>query len=359
MARLSKAGKLLHDVSVRYQVYLERLKAGEVRKVDPILRSLDRLVRQALAAAPAQPTPAQVNRLLRQLRREAEKVLVKYQANSVGELKRLSAYATQFHEETLALVWPVGAPALAAPAASAAWAATLAQPVQATGQLLEPFIENWGRRTLDRVEGAIRTGYSQGLTTDEIIRSVRGTKAANFADGVLGGVARRDAAAVVNTSLQQVSNQAQMAVYASNAAMIEGYQFVATLDSKTTDQCMALDGQQFKVGEGPVPPLHVNCRSITIPVVKGVDLTEGRTRASSGDAGGQQVDGKLSYFDWLKQQPASFQDDALGPARASLFRNGGLSADEFARLSLGKNFQPLTLDQMRRKNPAAFERAGI
>lgn len=359
MARLSKAGRLLRDVSVRYQVYLERLKAGEVRKLDPVLRALDRLVRDALMAAPGNPTPAQVASLVRNLRAKAEPVLARYQLSSSAELKRLSSYATQFHTETLGLVWPQAAPALATPAAAATWALTLAAPIQATGQLLEPFTKGWGARTMQRVEGTIRTGIAQGQTTDQIIRTIRGTKAANYADGILGGVARREGAAMVNTAIQQVSNAAQLAVYEANEDMVEMYQFLATLDSRTTEQCMSLDGQQFRIGAGPVPPLHINCRSVTIPVIKGVDLTEGRTRASVGDDGGEQVDGRLTYFEWLKTQPPAFQDDALGSTRATLFRKGGLSAEEFARLNLGTNFQPLTLDQMRQKNPAAFARAGI
>jgi SPP1 gp7 family putative phage head morphogenesis protein len=209
------------------------------------------------------------------------------------------------------------------------------------------------------VEGAIRVGYAQGQTTEEIVKVIRGTKAANFSDGILGGVAKREGSAIVRTSIQQVSNQAQQAVYEANSDLVEAYEFIATLDDKTTTQCASLDRQVFPLGEGPIPPLHVNCRSVTIPKVKGVDLSEGRQRASVGADGGEPVDGRLSYFEWLKTQPAAFQDDAIGETRAQLLRRGGLSAEQFAKLNLGRDFQPLTLDQMRQKNPAAFARAGI
>ena len=42
--------RLLRDVMIQNQVYLERLKANEVRKLDPALRALDRAVQAALAA---------------------------------------------------------------------------------------------------------------------------------------------------------------------------------------------------------------------------------------------------------------------------------------------------------------------
>ncbi len=42
-----------------------------------------------------------------------------------------------------------------------------------------------------------------------------------------------------------------------------------------------------------------------------------------------------------------------------LFRKGGLSAERFAELNLGKNFEPLTLEQMKELEPVAFARAGL
>lgn len=358
MATRTQSNRLLHDVTVQYQVYLERLKAGELKKLDPVLRDLDRAVRAALDGVD-KPSQHKLNSLLRDLRKKAGVITDRYLLGTTAQLKRLSAYATQFHGETLGLVWPAAAPALASPAAAAVWASTLATPIQATGALLEPFLQGWSSRTLDRIEGTIRTGYAQGKTTDEIIRSIRGTKARNFTDGILPGTVRREGAAVVRTAIQQVSNEAQQAVYNANDDIVEGYEWIATLDSRTTTQCRSLDGRFFKLGAGPIPPLHVACRSTTIPKLKGIDLREGTTRASKGSAGGKQVDAQQNYYDWLKTQPAHFQDDALGKDRAQLFRKGGLSADEFARLNLDKNFQPLTLEQMREKNPAAFVRAGL
>ena len=67
----------------------------------------------------------------------------------------------------------------------------------------------------------------------------------------------------------------------------------------------------------------------------------------------------LTYYEWLKTQPTQFQNTALGPTRAKLFKDGGISADEFARLNLGRDFEPLTLDEMRAKMPEVFERANL
>lgn len=103
-----------------------------------------------------------------------------------------------------------------------------------------------------------------------------------------------------------------------------------------------------------------NCRSTVVAVTRFSALfAKDATRASIGDAGAQQVRADLSYYDWLQQQPAAFQDKAIGPVRAKLFREGGLSIERFSELQLDRNFSPLTLVQMKALEPLAFERAGI
>jgi len=88
-------------------------------------------------------------------------------------------------------------------------------------------------------------------------------------------------------------------------------------------------------------------------------FAKGATRASVGSNGGQQVSANLDYYHWLQQQPAAFQTEALGPVRAKLFREGGLSVERFAELPLDRRFTSLTLAQMKKLEPLAFERAGL
>ncbi|MDZ5017221.1 phage head morphogenesis protein, partial [Clostridium perfringens] len=53
---------------------------------------------------------------------------------------------------------------------------------------------------------------------------------------------------------------------------IEEYEYSATLDLRTSDICSELDNKPFKVKNAIVgvnyPPMHANCRSTTIPVVR-------------------------------------------------------------------------------------------
>ena len=127
--------------------------------------------------------------------------------------------------------------------------------------------------------------------------------------------------------------------------------------------CQSLDGQEFPIDEGPRPPYHQNCRTTTSAVL--VDefsfLSQGRTRSARDPQTGEvgRVSANQTYYGWLKTQPASVQDSIIGPNRGQLLRGGGISSERFAELQLGKNFEPLTLAQMRELDPVAFENAGI
>lgn len=354
----------LLDQALRLQVLLERLKAGEDKRIDEFLREVDRMLRDRLTRADLAPGQrARAEALLREVREALEAL---HAANRAAFLQRLQEMASTIADTqaTWLRVVLIGAE-VAVPSVQALQAAATAAPLSVRGPgggvLLEAFVRKWGEADVERIEGVIRRGYFEGRTTDEIVRDLRGTKAANYADGALA-VSRRHARTVAHTSLQHMAHVARAETFRANADLITGYRWVSTLDSKTSDVCKSLDGRVFELEQGPMPPAHPNCRSTTVPVTKtfremGIDVDEfgGGERASTNGP----VDAGLTYFEWLKRQPAEFQDEALGPVRAALFRKGGLSAEEFARLQLGRNFQPLTLEEMRRKAPLVFARAGV
>lgn len=358
------AEKFFRDAATRFQVYLERLKTSETRRSDRLIAEVEKVVRRALEVlGNVQMNSLQRSRfesLLRSIESELDPVLSGYRRSLTGRLRELNSFTTEFETGMLATAAEgTSGAVIVQTAAAQAWAAAQTKPLQAAGELMEPFIDDWSVSVIKQVNKVLWNGFAQGKTTSSIVSELRGSKSLNFRDGVLGGQVRRQTNAMVRTAIQHVAQTARSEVWSRNARLVKEYQWVSTLDARTTAQCQSLDGQRFEVDSGPLPPLHINCRSVTIPVISGIDLSAGRTRAARGAEGGETVSGRLTYFQWLKQQPAWFQDDALGATRGKLFRNGGLSAEEFARLNLDKNFAPLTLEEMRQKAPRAFERAGI
>lgn len=64
---------------------------------------------------------------------------------------------------------------------------------------------------------------------------------------------------------------------------------------------------------------------------------------------------QTTYTQFLNRQSASFQDSVLGPTRGRLFRQGGLTLQQFVDFT-GKQ---LTLEELAVAHPSAFRKAGL
>lgn len=348
------------DYATRQQVYLERIKSGFVRDYDATQDELRKRTREVMGRLDADTLDelnrAELTALLRDMQQTQIDLLGGAMDDLLGNFETLAGYAAG--AEALDLAAMTGA-RFAAPTASLAYRRVLAEPlhiVSGNGGLLDSFVKDWTKDEAARVANVVRVGWAEGKTVTQATRELVGTRTQGYLDGQLATTERK-ARAVIQTSTQHVASAARLDVYERNSNVVKGYRFIATLDDRTTAICRSLDRRVFEPGKGPVPPLHVNCRSTTIPEL-GPEfdfLDEGGTRASMNG----QVDRDLTYYAWLKQQPQAFQDDAIGPRRAQLLRDGGLTATQFAQLNLGRNFEPLTLKEMRLLNPEAFKRAGL
>ncbi|WP_343545371.1 minor capsid protein [Sphingomonas paucimobilis] len=225
-------------------------------------------------------------------------------------------------------------------------------PIQ--GTLLSPWVEGMSAGRIQRIEQQIRLGMVGSETTDQIVARIRGTKALQYRDGILEK-SRQSAQSMVRTAVSHVSNVASQETWKANAHVVKGWQFLATLDGRTTITCAGLSGQFFPIGEGPIPPLHIRCRSVSVPVTKsfkelGVDADElpKGTRASMDG----QVAADTTFADFLKRKGDGFQDQVLGKTRADLWRNGKLDLADFIK----SDGTVLTLDQLRKSYPGLLDK---
>lgn len=215
-----------------------------------------------------------------------------------------------------------------------------------------PSEEWWSRQAGDlefRFSNELRTGIAQGETNAQLIERISGS------DGVLE-VPRRNAAALVQTSVQTFANEARMASFQENSDIVKGTQQVSTLDDKTTDICIAYDGASWDMDGNPIngtklpfnggPPRHWNCRSVLIPLTKswkelGAKLqTEipASTRASMDG----QVASQTTFADWLDTKSIDAQNQILGEGKAQLWRDGKMSLQQL----LDQRGNPLSLDEL-------------
>lgn len=81
---------------------------------------------------------------------------------------------------------------------------------------------------------------------------------------------------LVRTETNYFRNQTELRAYYEEG--VESYRYDAVLDSRTSDICRGLDGQEFRLEEASAgenfPPMHPNCRSTTQPIFLNEVLSE-------------------------------------------------------------------------------------
>lgn len=121
----------------------------------------------------------------------------------------------------------------------------------------------------ERFSQVVRQGLLTGEPTPDIAKRLIGNlqfgeraktaKQLIAAGGQATAVADNQIMALVRTSINQVANTASQQVYEANQDITKRYRYVATLDTRTSSICRALDGREFEYGKGPMPPQHFNC----------------------------------------------------------------------------------------------------
>ncbi|MCY1042721.1 minor capsid protein [Corallococcus sp. bb12-1] len=395
---LPTVSEALLERSVMHAVQLERYKAGVARRVVGLLNDTEERLTEQLAARlqaiedaggydAGRETTERIAGLLSEVRVLRAGAYAAAAGVLAEEAAAFATYEARWQAALLEEVLIVDI-SIAAPTAEVLEAAIFSRPFN--GALFETWVEGMPPADLARIERAIQAGVVEGRTTQQIVRDIVS------GEGALEG-SRRGAEAVARTALNHVATQAREEVYRANEDLVREVRWVSTLDGRTTFLCASRDGRTFPVREGPRPPAHWRCRSTTIPVIDGVRLVGDRptvrdtrdrrnreidfraeAKAKAGDAWKDMTEKErgaavtrirekwarenigsvakgVSYEDWLRRQPTSFQDEVLGPARGRLFRDGGLTVGSFVDAS-GRT---LTLDELRKAEASAFKKAQL
>jgi SPP1 gp7 family putative phage head morphogenesis protein len=341
------AADRLADLYVIRQLILQRLVAGEQRAFNKLIDEISREIEKVIVGS--KPLSGyKVQRLNKAIKELASIVALK--APDLEELAVLEARFT---------VGAFGQLGLTATLPAASTLQTIASTSLVQGATFNSWFKQLQETTRFELSRAIKLGVSLGETNSEILKRVmsqsdRGPEV--FAK------TRRDGMAIVRTGVQTISNEARQATFKENPDLVEGVQWVSTLDGRTSDICIARSGLVWTLPDykpkghnipwNP-PPAHWNCRSTTIPVLPsleemGVDPSTipAQTRASIDG----QVAGDLTFADFLKGKPPEFVDEMLGKGRAQLWRDGKITLQQL----LDQRGNPLTLQQLRER----YDRGG-
>lgn len=112
-------------------------------------------------------------------------------------------------------------------------------------------------------------------------------------------VSRYNAERLIRTETNYFHNSGEIDSYKSMG--FKHFQFLATLDNRTSEMCAEMDGKVFDVDKGAVgyniPPLHVNCRSTIVPYFKDFEPEETRIYRNPNTGRNEYAD-KMDYKKW-------------------------------------------------------------
>ncbi|HBG77490.1 MAG TPA: phage head morphogenesis protein [Phycisphaerales bacterium] len=345
--RLPKTvNEIIADRAIRHALYLERYKTGQVEAIVKLLNSgLEPKLSAKLESSLQSITKK--SPMLQKLF-SYNGVLVKAEYKTMEQhlyknLKDLAGNESDWQINSLNQSTPIMLD-FAAPAPKVLTALVENAPMQ--GALLKDWFSKLADDTAFQVNRQISLGITSGEGIEQIVCRIKGTRAAQYSDGILN-ISRNNLRSIVRTSVSHVSDVARTETFKENSEVIKGVQLHATLDTQTCEQCMAEDGKIYEIDEAPAAPFHFSCRCTKIPVLKswkelGINLKEAPegTRASMNG----QVPTSLTYGQWLKNQSAEIQNDALGIGKAKLFRDGKITVGDFVD-NRGKT---LTLNELAR-----------
>jgi len=335
----------LIDASTRHQVFLQRYGGGESKKALTYLNNLRRKINARLSQEPTNFQRNRLSALLDDINKITNTLMTDMGASIKHGARKLAtaeaAFSTTLYNKasTTDFILPSDEQLI-----TAVNAAPMAAPAGMKTITIEDALREFGKKKAAQIAQTISDGVTLGQTTPEISRNV-GT--------MINTLQRRQLDALVRTVTNHTSSVSRSMVYDANSDLLEGYQWVATLDGRTTMICGSRDGKVFQKG-GPMPPAHWNCRSTTIPKVKdefNIGSKLKGARPSIGADGAKTVSGRITYGGWLKKQPVEFVDEALGVERSILFRSGKLSIDKFTDPT-GRVYN---LQQLQDMNPFAFQ----
>ena len=344
--------------------------------------------------APA--TVARIRSMLAQFKESLESWSVEGTAYMTDQLQSLAVFQTEFVANELQKVLPRGAVNVNTVQVSEDFARslvytdptrinvftlpTLESQVQRTfsltaakgsvitlpsGEVVEKAFRGIASSQADFISREIRVGVTEGESMTKIAKRLRGrlqfganqemtARAQALAGGTGMKLANNQVRTIVRTSVNQVQTMANQAVYSANQEVTKRYEYVATLDARTSAICGSLDGKTFKYGEGPMPPQHFNCRSTTVPIIDDEDLRKGFPDTRPSSVG--RVSQDESYPDWLKKNP-NMQTEALGnkkPFFNYLINTKKKSPRDALRQILRDDGTELSLKDLIKKYPKAI-----
>jgi SPP1 gp7 family putative phage head morphogenesis protein len=354
------ANQALFNASVRHQIHVLRFSEQQAKAAIEALKKAEGEILERITGAMAKGLETnRLEALLTSIRQRRAQVFAQASAEMEAQLKTFAEMEADWEIGALKGASPVELNTARVPLEQLH--ATVTAPI--SGIPLKGWMDNIAASEATAIQAAVTQAVLQGQTIDDLVRKIRGTKAKDYADGILS-TSTRNAQALARTAVNHVSNASRNQVWQANQDIVRALRWTSTLDGRTSPICRARDGHLSPIGDkslypgdpvlspaGAQPPAHFNCRSLMVAVLDGVEIAGDRpfikdkrvrkdreaafrkeakergvpiqqVRKEWADKNVGQVPAATTYQEWLKTQPHEFQNEILGEARAEMFRKG-------------------------------------
>ena len=331
------ANDYLLDAGIKHQIYVQRYAGGQVKDLVKYLDDAQAEILRKLDGVDSLAESRSLQRKLDQITALQSDALEKLSKGITDNAADFAEYEAEFAVKTMNTA---AAASVTLPASEQLRALVTQAPMQLAisgkaGSTVQSLTLGQAATQFSKDKAAeitrtIQRGMVEGSTVQSLTRQLASVTNKH----------KRQAEALVRTSVNHISSEARSAVNRANDDILKGEEYVSVLDGRTTIGCAALDGKILGFDEPPFTPRHWNCRSLRVPVLQDRFQEEGLdgTRASMDGP----VSAKRTYSGWLKGQSKEFRVQVLGKERAALFDAGKLSLDDF----VDANGNPISLKQL-------------
>lgn len=412
---MATAAERLQDALIRHQIDIERLKKGSSAKFVKLLRTADagmvaelrkRLNRFGATGPVAARKVKSLDKLIQSVIEQRRATWIELRRQAQTEFKNTAQFEAAISGELLED--SVGLEEFTVAAVAAGLFLKASRDNVYLGRTTAQHLKGLELAERAVIERSIRQGVFDGLSHEEIVTSLRGSRGFGFTDGDINQTRTQLNSVIASGVLAAAALGREMQF--DDTGVVTGLIWVSVLDGRTTAICRSRDGFGVPMTKdfpkdipllkppGARPPAHFNCRSMMESTIKDVGIVkphrtfvtdvrtpkkrridfraEAKRREGAGWAGMTERQRRrktrvvsnewaaknigtaapqTTYTQFLNRQTAKFQDSVLGPTRGKLFRQGGLSLQQFVDFT-GKQ---LTLEELAVAHPGAFQKAGL
>lgn len=180
-----------------------------------------------------------------------------------------------------------------------------------------------------------RSALSKVLKQEIVQSFIQGISVKDLTNKMMGRLEsdKKNTERLVRTELSYALNKATKLSYEDSE--IEEYEYLAEIDSRTSQECKNLNGQVFKTEDAKAgvnyPPMHPHCRSTTIPVISYENFGKKKDRSKETEENKKEASKKIiknsKKNDIIKEKEFIFK-------KANTIEE----AEEYSRKVLGLSF---------------------